>query len=435
MNQANRDLILKTFLDYRKVSTDSRNIIPGSIFFALKGASFNGNEYAQDALKKGAVFAVVDEEDYALPENCILVKDGLTALQNLASDYRSLFHIPVIGLTGSNGKTTTKELIAKTLSKRYNTHYTKGNFNNHIGVPLTLLQLEEKHEVAVIEMGANHQKEIELLCSIAKPSHGLITNIGKAHLEGFGGPEGVKKGKGELLDYLVDQDGTFFYNISDSNLVDLSSKISRKIAYGLAEDLESNFYKTKVKSVAPFIQIELLDEDLQLHTLLTNIQGTYNAQNIAAAVAVGHYFKVSIEGIKEAIGTYIPSNNRSQLVDYNGARIFKDAYNANPDSMRVSIESFYKNLKGEKLLILGDMKELGDYSQKAHQDLVDFVQTLDVDCAVVGPEFGRVSLPAGFRHFDHVAAVKAWFGQSSIKGKAILLKGSRSIGLERLLED
>ena len=346
-----------------------------------------------------------------------------------------MFHIPVIGLTGSNGKTTTKELIARTLSKRYNTHYTKGNFNNHIGVPLTLLQLEEKHEVAVIEMGANHQKEIELLCSIAKPSHGLITNIGKAHLEGFGGPEGVKKGKGELLDYLVKYDGTFFYNIADPNLVDLSSKTSRKIAYGLVEDLESNFYKTKVKSVAPFIQIELLDEDMQLHALLTNIQGTYNAQNIAAAVAIGHYFKVNIEGIKEAIGSYIPSNNRSQLVDYNGARIFKDAYNANPDSMRVSIDSFYKSLKGEKLLILGDMKELGDYSLKAHQDLVDFVSTLEVDCVVVGPEFGRVALPVGFKHFDQVTTVKAWFDKTPIKGKAVLLKGSRSIGLERLLED
>ena len=218
-------------------------------------------------------------------------------------------------------------------------------------------------------------------------------------------------------------------------MVDLSSKTSRKIAYGLVEDLESNFYKTKVKSVAPFIQIELLDEDMQLHALLTNIQGTYNAQNIAAAVAIGHYFKVNIEGIKEAIGSYIPSNNRSQLVDYNGARIFKDAYNANPDSMRVSIDSFYKSLKGEKLLILGDMKELGDYSLKAHQDLVDFVSNLEVDCVVVGPEFGQVALPEGFKHFDQVTTVKAWFDKTPIKGKAVLLKGSRSIGLERLLED
>jgi UDP-N-acetylmuramoyl-tripeptide--D-alanyl-D-alanine ligase len=434
MNQANRKLILDTFLDLKKVSTDSRNIIPGSIFFALKGASFNGNKYAKEALNKGALFAVVDESDYALQENCILVKDGLTALQHLAMDYRSLFHIPVIGLTGSNGKTTTKELIAKTLSKRFNTHYTKGNFNNHIGVPLTLLQLEDKHEVAVIEMGANHQKEIELLCSIAKPTHGLITNIGKAHLEGFGGPEGVKKGKGELLDYLIGTDGTFFYNFGDGNLLDLSSKISRKIPYGVVEQLKDDFYETKLNAVAPFIQFELLDDQLNHHNVLTNIQGKYNAENIAAAVAVGHYFKVDVEDIKKAIGSYIPSNNRSQLVDYKGARVFKDAYNANPDSMRVSIDSFNKSLKGEKLLILGDMKELGDYSEVAHREIIEYIALLDATCVLVGEEFGKISLPQGMKHFLNTQAVKVWFDEQDLDGLAILLKGSRSIGLEQLLD-
>ena len=434
MNQANRNLILNTFLELRKVSTDSRNIIPGSIFFALKGASFNGNTYAQEALKKGATFAVVDEEQYAIPENCILVKDGLTALQNLARDYRQRFHIPVIGLTGSNGKTTTKELIAKTLSKRYQTHFTKGNFNNHIGVPLTLLDLEEKHEVAVIEMGANHQKEIEFLCSIAQPSHGLITNIGKAHLDGFGGIEGVKKGKGELLDYLLDNDGTFFYNIGDPNLVELAAKINRKIGYGLKDSLQDDFYKIKLNSAAPFINIDLLDENYKQHSLRTNIQGKYNAENIAAAIATGHYFKVSIDGILDAIGTYIPSNNRSQLVEYKGARVFKDAYNANPDSMLVSIQSFLKSLKGKKLLILGDMKELGDFSKKAHQDIVDLVQSLEVQCVLVGEEFGKVSLPKEILHFEDVKATKSWFDLQDLNGLVILLKGSRGIGLERLLD-
>lgn len=434
MNQANRNLILNTFLELRKVSTDSRNIIPGSIFFALKGASFNGNTYAQEALKKGATFAVVDEEQYAIPENCILVKDGLTALQNLARDYRQRFHIPVIGLTGSNGKTTTKELIAKTLSKRYQTHFTKGNFNNHIGVPLTLLDLEEKHEVAVIEMGANHQKEIEFLCSIAQPSHGLITNIGKAHLDGFGGIEGVKKGKGELLDYLLDNDGTFFYNIGDPNLVELAAKINRKIGYGLKDSLQDDFYKIKLNSAAPFINIDLLDENYKQHSLRTNIQGKYNAENIAAAIATGHYFKVSIDGILDAIGTYIPSNNRSQLVEYKGARVFKDAYNANPDSMLVSIQSFLKSLKGKKLLILGDMKELGDFSKKAHQDIVDLVQSLEVQCVLVGEEFGKVSLPKEILHFEDVQATKSWFDLQDLNGLVILLKGSRGIGLERLLD-
>ena len=434
MNQANRNLILNTFLELRKVSTDSRNIIPGSIFFALKGASFNGNTYAQEALKKGATFAVVDEEQYAIPENCILVKDGLTALQNLARDYRQRFHIPVIGLTGSNGKTTTKELIAKTLSKRYQTHFTKGNFNNHIGVPLTLLDLEEKHEVAVIEMGANHQKEIEFLCSIAQPSHGLITNIGKAHLDGFGGIEGVKKGKGELLDYLLENDGTFFYNIGDPNLVELAAKINRKIGYGLKDSLQDDFYKIKLNSAAPFINIDLLDENYKQHSLRTNIQGKYNAENIAAAIATGHYFKVSIDGILDAIGTYIPSNNRSQLVEYKGARVFKDAYNANPDSMLVSIQSFLKSLKGKKLLILGDMKELGDFSKKAHQDIVDLVQSLEVQCVLVGEEFGKVSLPKEMLHFEDVQATKSWFDLQDLNGLVILLKGSRGIGLERLLD-
>ena len=434
MNQANRNLILNTFLELRKVSTDSRNIIPGSIFFALKGASFNGNTYAQEALKKGATFAVVDEEQYAIPENCILVKDGLTALQNLARDYRQRFHIPVIGLTGSNGKTTTKELIAKTLSKRYQTHFTKGNFNNHIGVPLTLLDLEEKHEVAVIEMGANHQKEIEFLCSIAQPSHGLITNIGKAHLDGFGGIEGVKKGKGELLDYLLENDGTFFYNIGDPNLVELAAKINRKIGYGLKDSLQDDFYKIKLNSSAPFINIDLLDENYKQHSLRTNIQGKYNAENIAAAIATGHYFKVSIDGILDAIGTYIPSNNRSQLVEYKGARVFKDAYNANPDSMLVSIQSFLKSLKGKKLLILGDMKELGDFSKKAHQDIVDLVQSLEVQCVLVGEEFGKVSLPKEILHFEDVQATKSWFDLQDLNGLVILLKGSRGIGLERLLD-
>ncbi|MDG1295752.1 MAG: UDP-N-acetylmuramoyl-tripeptide--D-alanyl-D-alanine ligase [Saprospiraceae bacterium] len=434
MNQANRNLILNTFLELRKVSTDSRNIIPGSIFFALKGASFNGNTYAQEALKKGATFAVVDEEQYAIPENCILVKDGLTALQNLARDYRQRFHIPVIGLTGSNGKTTSKELIAKTLSKRYQTHFTKGNFNNHIGVPLTLLDLEEKHEVAVIEMGANHQKEIEFLCSIAQPSHGLITNIGKAHLEGFGGIEGVKKGKGELLDYLLENNGTFFYNIGDANLVELAAKINRKIGYGLKDSLQDDFYNIKLNSSAPFINIDLLDENYKIYNLRTNIQGKYNAENIAAAIAIGHYFKVSIDSILDAVGTYIPSDNRSQLVEYKGARIFKDAYNANPDSMLVSIQSFLKSLKGKKLLILGDMKELGDFSKKAHQDIVDLIRNLEAQCVLVGEEFGKVSLPKEMLHFEDVQATKSWFDLQDLNGLVILLKGSRGIGLERLLD-
>ena len=437
MTVKHQELILEAFLKLRKVSTDTRNIAGDSIFFALKGANFNGNHYAADALEKGAALAVVDEAEYAIDDRFILVGDGLKALQDLARDYRDQFHIPLIALTGSNGKTTTKELIAVALSERYDTLYTKGNFNNHIGVPLTLLQIREHHEVAVIEMGANHQKEIELLCSIAKPTHGLITNIGHAHLEGFGGIEGVKKGKGELADYLASSGGTFFYNDSDKRLVDLSERTAHSLAYGLTERLSDNFYRSQFLSADPYLKMKMVDDNGIEHDVQTQMQGEYNAHNVATAIAIAHYFKVSPEGIKKAIESYLPENNRSQLKTLASNDFFLDAYNANPDSMALSVNSFMlRTSDKQKMLILGDMKELGSYSEEAHRAVIEQIKkNYDVQCAFVGNEFLQLKAESPDYHFfKNVSELITWFKTGAFTNKFILLKGSRSIGLEKLIQ-
>lgn len=435
MSGTSANQLLNLFLQCGKVSTDTRQIEQGSIFFALKGANFNGNAFADTAIQQGAAYVVVDELAYTKSdERYILVDDVLASLQLLARDYRKLFHIPIIGLTGSNGKTTSKELIAAVLSKRFRTHFTKGNFNNHIGVPLTLLQLNPDAEVAVIEMGANHQKEIELLCNIALPTHGLITNIGRAHLEGFGGIEGVQKGKGELLEFLKSTQGTFFLNTNDPRLVQMTSDYSKVVGYGVNEQILDDFYFSQLNALDPFIRMEFRDENLQKFDLVTQIEGRYNAYNIAAAVAIGNYFKVDPSDIKSGIESYIPANNRSQLIQFNGAELMLDAYNANPDSMRASIQSFLERNEEPKLLILGDMKELGDYSLEAHQHLVDWLTALQVEVVLVGDQFGLVKRPNHFGYFETNVGAKNWFLSQEHAGKSILLKGSRSIGLEQLVQ-
>lgn len=435
MSGTSANQLLNLFLQCGKVSTDTRQIEQGSIFFALKGANFNGNAFADTAIQQGAAYVVVDELEYTKSdERYILVDDVLTSLQLLARDYRKLFHIPIIGLTGSNGKTTSKELIAAVLSKRFRTHFTKGNFNNHIGVPLTLLQLNPDAEVAVIEMGANHQKEIELLCNIALPTHGLITNIGRAHLEGFGGIEGVQKGKGELFEFLKATQGTFFLNTNDPRLVQMTSDYSKVVGYGVNEQILDDFYFSQLNTLDPFIRMEFRDENLQKFDLVTQIEGRYNAYNIAAAVAIGNYFKVDPSDIKSGIESYIPANNRSQLIQFNGAELMLDAYNANPDSMRASIQSFLERNEEPKLLILGDMKELGEYSLEAHQHLVDWLTALNVEVALVGDQFGLVKRPTHFEYFESNMEAKDWFLSHEHSGKSILLKGSRSIGLEQLVQ-
>ncbi len=435
MSGTSANKLLNLFLKCGKVSTDTRQIEEGSIFFALKGANFNGNAFAETAINQGAAYVVVDELAYTKSDKrYILVDDVLTSLQLLARDYRKLFHIPIIGLTGSNGKTTSKELIAAVLSKRFRTHFTKGNFNNHIGVPLTLLQLKPDAEVAVIEMGANHQKEIEQLCKIALPTHGLITNIGRAHLEGFGGIEGVQKGKGELLEFLKSTQGTFFLNTNDPRLIQMASNYSRVVSYGVNEEILDDFYYSQLQALDPFIRMEFRNENLQKFNLVTQIEGRYNAYNIAAAVAIGNYFKVDPRDIKSGIESYIPANNRSQLIQFNGAELMLDAYNANPDSMRASILSFLERNDEPKLLILGDMKELGEYSLEAHQHLVDWLTALNVEVALVGDQFGLVKRPTHFEYFETNVGAKNWFLSHEHSGKSILLKGSRSIGLEELVQ-
>jgi UDP-N-acetylmuramoyl-tripeptide--D-alanyl-D-alanine ligase len=435
MSGTSANQLLNLFLKCGKVSTDTRQIEEGSIFFALKGANFNGNTFAETAINQGAAYVVVDELAYTKSDKrYILVDDVLTSLQILARDYRKLFLIPIIGLTGSNGKTTSKELIAAVLSKRFRTHFTKGNFNNHIGVPLTLLQLKPDAEVAVIEMGANHQKEIEQLCNIALPTHGLITNIGRAHLEGFGGIEGVQKGKGELLEFLKATQGTFFLNTNDPRLIQMTSDYSKVVSYGINEEILDDFYYSQLQAVDPFIRMEFKDENLKQFNLSTQIEGRYNAYNIAAAVAIGNYFKVDPRDIKSGIESYIPANNRSQLIQFNDAELMLDAYNANPDSMRASIQSFLERNDEPKLLILGDMKELGEYSLEAHQHLVDWLTALKVEVVLVGDQFGLVKRPNHFGYFETNVGAKNWFLSQDLSGKSILLKGSRSIGLEKLVQ-
>jgi UDP-N-acetylmuramoyl-tripeptide--D-alanyl-D-alanine ligase len=420
----------------KAVSTDSRKIEPGCIFFALRGENFNGNQYAQAALEKGASYAVVDDPDLAKTSHCILVDDVLTTLQDLARYHRRQLHIPIIAITGSNGKTTTKELIATVLSSQYRIHYTQGNLNNHIGVPLTLLQLDQQLEVAVIEMGANHQGEIDQLCRIAEPTHGLITNIGKAHLEGFGGIEGVKKGKSELYRYLAETDGLAFVNNDEPFLVDLSAVVRKRIYYELSEvpDPQHKPYEVKLLQLQPFIRVAFLDDHVQLIESSSKLMGIHNFQNIKTAVTLGKYFKVPGEKIKAAIESYNPNMNRSQIIPWGSNSILLDAYNANPSSMEVTLRSFAENSLGNKVVILGDMFELGDSAPVEHERIAQLASSLNFEQVVlVGKHFSKAAQQLGCIHFDKVEELKGWFTSQSWENKAILIKGSRGMALERVL--
>jgi len=420
----------------KAVSTDSRKIEPGCIFFALRGENFNGNQYAQAALEKGASYAVVDDPDLAKIDHCILVEDVLTTLQDLARYHRRQLHIPIIAITGSNGKTTTKELIATVLGSQYRIHYTQGNLNNHIGVPLTLLQLDQQLEVAVIEMGANHQGEIDQLCRIAEPTHGLITNIGKAHLEGFGGIEGVKKGKSELYRYLAETNGLAFVNNDEPFLVDLSAVVRKRIYYELSEvpDPQHKPYEVKLLQLQPFIRVAFLDDHAELIESSSKLMGVHNFQNIKTAITLGKYFKVPGEKIKAAIESYNPNMNRSQIIPWGSNSILLDAYNANPSSMEVTLRSFAENSSGNKVVILGDMFELGDSAPVEHERIAQLASSLNFEQVVlVGKHFSEVAQQLGCIHFDKVEELKGWFTSQSWENKAILIKGSRGMALERVL--
>ena len=405
----------KIFLKSSGVTTDSRQIKLNSIFFALKGDNFDGNKYAKSAIDKGASFAVVDNQAYCLNENYILVDDVLSCLQELSKYHRKQLNCPVLGITGTNGKTTTKELITAVIEKKFRTVATKGNYNNHIGVPLTLLRAKLDTEFLIVEMGANHIHEIEFLCGLAQIDFGIITNIGKAHLEGFGSVEGVIKAKKELYEHIDINDGTLFVNANDKLLKSISENTDR-ILYNINEQEQSNSPFAKVIYNGSLISSQLI--------------GDYNRTNILAACEIGRYFGVSLEKTKEAIESYTPSNNRSQLLETNRNTIVLDAYNANPSSMTEAIKAFQKVNHKKKLLILGDMLELGENSLVEHQSIIDELSQDNQKVILVGQEFNKCQ--HNFIHFFNSEDALVWIEENQIEDMFILLKGSRGIKLEIL---
>ena len=408
------------FIQNYLIDTDTRNIRKGSIFFALKGDSFNGNTFAEEALNKGASFAVIDELEYKKHPNTILVTNVLETLQKLAQYHRNILDIPIIALTGSNGKTTTKELINCVLSKKYKTTATIGNLNNHIGVPLTLLSIKPTTEIGIIEMGANHIKEIEFLCNIAKPNFGLITNFGKAHLEGFGSVEGVIKGKSELYDFLKNSNGIAFVNSDDSIQINQSKGINT---------FAFNKNQIKYLEANPFVKVEFNNVSIQ-----SKLIGKYNYNNISAAIAIGNYFQVSVNDIKGAIENYEPSNNRSQIITKeNGLKIILDAYNANPSSMKVALENFSELKDKNKIVFLGDMFELGEASLKEHQQIADFALSLNFSkLFLIGKAFSTTSAKNAFK-YSNFEDFKTSNKELNIENATLLIKGSRGMALERIL--
>lgn len=419
------------YLKGHTISTDTRQITDGCIFFALKGDNFDGNTYAAEALKKGAAYAVVDNPDVATDGKYLLVEDVLTALQDLARHHRKTFTFPVIALTGSNGKTTTKELIAKVLSMKYKTYATKGNLNNHIGVPLTLLAIDAaKYEMAVVEMGANHQEEIALLSSIAQPTHGLITNIGKAHLEGFGGVKGIVKGKGELLDYLSKKKGTVFVNVENEAVMEM---VSKRRAFG-----EIVFYCTESSPVNPKLIQEspvVTFEGNKGKIVTTHIPGQYNFDNMCAAIAVGNHFGVTDDDAYEAVANYQPDNNRSQIVKRGTNTVIMDAYNANPSSMAAAITNFANMEARHKMVILGDMFELGDASEEEHLALGKLVADAKFDLVILTGKHMQAALPALPKayYFPDKFSLHNWVMDNPQHETLILIKGSRGMALESVL--
>ncbi|WP_300565883.1 UDP-N-acetylmuramoyl-tripeptide--D-alanyl-D-alanine ligase [Flavobacterium sp.] len=421
------DEIYQCFLQCTSVSTDTRKIEPNSLFIALKGDNFDANTFAQEALKKGASFVIIDNKKYMTDENkMILVPDSLKALQELAKYHRQQLGLPVIALTGSNGKTTTKELINVVLSKKYNTKATIGNLNNHIGVPLTLLSFDEHTDIGIVEMGANHQKEIEQLCTIAEPDFGYVTNFGKAHLEGFGGIEGVIKGKSELYTYLQENAKTAFVNLDDTIQKEKTENIVR---YTFSTSTKSNVEITSV-TANPMVKLEFNNLEIQSHLI-----GIYNSNNINAAIAIGKYFNIEDKDIKEAIENYIPTNNRSQLLEKNSNQIILDAYNANPSSMAAAITNFLQLDGNEKIAVLGDMFELGTESLDEHKKVVQLLEESKIETYFVGKDFyANKTKKTNFHFFETYESFSENIKSLKPKNKTILIKGSRGMALERTLD-
>lgn len=420
--------LYKCFMECGKVTTDSRNCPEGSMFIALKGETFNGNAFAAQALKQGCRYAVIDESEYA-GEGTILVDNCLQALQQLANYHRRQLKTPVIGITGTNGKTTTKELISTVLSRKFNTLYTEGNFNNHIGVPLTLLRLTKEHEMAVVEMGANHPGEIKTLVHIAEPDYGIITNVGKAHLQGFGSFEGVIRTKGELYDFLRAKGGTTIFIQNENPYLNGIAEGLTCVRYGQTAGL---YVSGELISCSPFLSFRWTAEGVS-HEVNTHLIGSYNLDNMLAAAAIGRYFGVSDDDISSALASYLPHNNRSQLKETADNKLIVDAYNANPTSMMAALKNFRQVEAPHKMVILGDMKELGEASREEHQKVVDYLKECGFDRVVlVGPEFAAAT--HSYQTFQHVDEVLADIRMHKPQGYYILIKGSNSMKLSQLPE-
>jgi UDP-N-acetylmuramoyl-tripeptide--D-alanyl-D-alanine ligase len=415
------------FLECSSVSTDTRKIEKNSLFVALKGDNFDANTFTKEALEKGAKYVVIDNPTYQIDNRTILVEDSLVALQELAKFHRTYLGLPIIALTGSNGKTTTKELIHAVLSKKYNTLATIGNLNNHIGVPLTLLRFTKETEIGIVEMGANHQKEIEFLCQIAQPDYGYITNFGKAHLEGFGGVEGVIKGKSEMYDYLRNNNKIVFVNLDDAIQKEKSTTI-KHYSFSL-NDANADVKISRIEA-NPMVRISYNNQNIQSHLI-----GIYNSNNINAAICIGHYFKVSDELIKEAIEHYIPENNRSQLIQKNSNEIILDAYNANPSSMSAAITNFLQLEKSNKIAILGDMFELGEESLSEHKKIIQLLENeSDTITYFIGKDFyaNQIQNPH-VKFFENFENFAEFLKSNTPNNSLLLIKGSRGMALERIL--
>ena len=419
--------IYKKFEACASVSTDTRKINKNDMYFALKGDNFDGNKFVKQAFESGAKYCVVDDKNAVINDSCILVDDVLSTLQSLANYHRKTINTPIISLTGSNGKTTTKELIRAVLSTTFKVNATKGNLNNHIGVPLTLLSFTKDLDFGIVEMGANHQKEIEFLCNIAEPDFGLITNFGKAHLEGFGGEEGVIKGKSELYDYIKANEKIAFINSDDTKQVKQISNYQNIITFGKAKE---NDCTVEFKSADPFVNLNYKNIEIK-----SQLIGDYNYGNIAVAVAIGQHFNVPSENIKNAIESYQPNNNRSEIINKDSKKIILDAYNANPTSMLAALKNLKQLNADLKYLFLGDMFELGKEAEKEHQAIANFTEdNFDENIFLVGENFYKTTTKSSTKKFKSFEDLKPLLKSLDLSNSTILIKGSRGMALERILE-
>ena len=418
--------IYQIFLESNKVSTDSRKIKNNDLFISLKGPNFNGNKFAKKALENGANYAIVDEKEYVVNNNYILVDNCLEILQKLANHHRNKSKAKILAITGSNGKTTSKELISSVLRLQFKTIATTGNLNNHIGVPLTLLSIKPETEIAILEMGANHLKEIELLCSIADPDYGYITNFGKAHLEGFINLKGVIKGKSELYAYLMKESRLIFINSNDNKQLEITKDYSNKFTFGNANS-NVNY---SVNTINPQITISI--EDV---TIKSNLFGKYNIENLAAAICIGKYFNMSNTLIKEGVETYTPKNNRSQIIEKGSNKIFLDAYNANPTSMQLVLMNFNDISEKNKIVFIGDMYELGENSHEMHQDIVNTIEEMNFDQTyLLGDLFNKTKFSSKIKAFATLENLHNNVNLEEVSNSTILIKGSRGMQLEKILD-